>query len=59
MQELKDRDKSLITTCELGKIRFNIRQCVPLLACLRICHDFLRHCQMELKNLTQHRSRLN
>ena len=51
MQELEDHDRSSNTAFRLGHLPVNVRQFVPLSVCLRVCHDFLRHSQMELRNL--------
>jgi hypothetical protein len=53
MQELEDRDRISNTAFKLGHLPVNIRQFVPLSTCLRVCHNFLKHSQMALRNLSQ------
>jgi hypothetical protein len=53
MQELEDHDRSSNTAFRLGHLPVNVRQFVLLSVCLRVCHDFLRHSQMGLRNLKQ------
>lgn len=58
MQEFVDHGRSWIIALRLRKLRVNIRQFITLSVCLRVSHDFLRHCQMKLRNVAQYELKL-